>query len=637
MKTKILFCLIFAALFSFAADRPATKQLAGPPSDFLNGLMAPVDFSETGIRSRSALISVGLDDEGSWQGEIVVDKAGYFAMIVLSGSDENWKVELRAPNSRNFEAIDQLYNEYKRTTYGLNENVFPGDHYTFEDATPGTWAMKISVDSPINREGFILYGSEGPHRLYAHQIHGEQLVGNDVGFLAYGLNADTNKRDASLINNATMVVSDAYGTVEKHVMYDDGAHNDSLAGDGIYGATFTPSDEGNYNVQVIANGQTPEGYSFLRTAEHTLAIIAPEVLLRDEPAQAEVLDGGRLNFALNVDLFEGGQDKYRTFAEVWGQDITGEQIPVAWIGGMVTIEKGQLNLPLDGRWISLANANGPFELRNIRIEDPDHFIPVARSTAKAVLGNDLPQNAFQTVKRIDNEMLMGQRPERNSQSKAGHTLLLVHGYCSGDAWGPNMGNFSSATKFTDYNQNRSHDEFANIIYAQGSSFDGYGIVAHSQGGCASLHLYSYYWSGLDTTTSGSRLIQSVGTPYQGTALAGNLAALGEVFGAGCGVNTDLTYSGAASWLSGIPTWARNDTNYFTTSFEEHWYYDYCHLATDLFLSDPEDGTTEKAYGQLPSGVNRGHKYGWCHTTSMRDPGQCTDSSRNSSMSANAAR
>jgi len=63
----------------------------------------------------------------------------------------------------------------------------------------------------------------------------------------------------------------------------------------------------------------------------------------------------------------------------------------------------------------------------------------------------------------------------------------------------------------------------------------------------------YYWSCLDgANTGGSRLIQSVGTPYQGTPLAGNLAALGDAFGVGCGTVADLTTSGAPSWLNGIP-------------------------------------------------------------------------------------
>lgn len=132
------------------------------------------------------------------------------------------------------------------------------------------------------------------------------------------------------------------------------------------------------------------------------------------------------------------------------------------------------------------------------------------------------------------------------------------------------------------------------------------------------------------------MIQSVGTPYQGSALAGNLASLGDVFGVGCGYNNDLTYSGASTWLDGIGTWARQEVNYYTTSFVDKWWrWDYCHLAADMILSDPEDGTTEKSKGQLPNGVNRGHKTGWCHTSGMRDPSQTTDSSRNSEMNSKA--
>jgi len=132
------------------------------------------------------------------------------------------------------------------------------------------------------------------------------------------------------------------------------------------------------------------------------------------------------------------------------------------------------------------------------------------------------------------------------------------------------------------------------------------------------------------------MIQSVGTPYQGTALAGNLAVLGDVFGAGCGTNTDLTESGAPNWLSNISSWARAQVHYYTTTFEDKWWrYDYCHLATDLFLSDPEDGTTEKSRGQLPGGNNRGHKDKQCHNTGMRDPPQCQDYGRNVEMNSNA--
>src|SRR5690606_35187490 len=149
--------------------------------------------------------------------------------------------------------------------------------------------------------------------------------------------------------------------------------------------------------------------------------------------------------------------------------------------------------------------------------------------------------------------------------------------------------------FLDSYQNRTHDQFAQRIRTFGSTWNSFGTVAHSQGGAASLHLYAYYWSGLDNAT-GARLIQSVGTPYQGTNLAGVLASLGSLFGVGCGTNSNLTYSGASSWLAGIPNSARGKVNYYTTAFRTtNWYTnDYCNFASDLVLSDPEDGTVERA-------------------------------------------
>jgi hypothetical protein len=358
--------------------------------------------------------------------------------------------------------------------------------------------------------------------------------------------------------------------------------------------------------------------------------------LAHDLASAQIVDDSRLQISLAVDTFDGAPDKYRVFAEVWGADAHGKMQPVSWVGGMSYVDSGYLSLGLDLRWIGLSDARDDFELRNLRIEDPDTFIAVARRDSMSLLTPRLPALARAIPKTMDESMFVGPRPARASADKAGGRLLLVHGYCSGNVWGPVSGQFSNDSVFLDTNQNRSHDTFANLIASFGSSYSSYGIVAHSQGGAASLHLYTYYWSGLDYATGG-RLIQSVGTPYQGTSLAGNAAVLGQIFGVGCGTNYDLTYSGASSWLSGVPSWARNAVNYYTTSFKDNWWsYDYCHLVTDLLLNDPDDGTTEKAKGQLSSGVNRGHKTGWCHTSGMADPPQTTDSSRNSTMNSNAA-
>lgn len=305
---------------------------------------------------------------------------------------------------------------------------------------------------------------------------------------------------------------------------------------------------------------------------------------------------------------------------------------------------------------------GPFVLKDVFVRDLDTQAIITRVASIAAISNfsaaPSPSTsrarllaamgvARETKEQKEERMTMGRRPAHMAVKKAameaaasagsGQHTLLVHGYCSDNVWGSQTGYFANAKVFLDLDASRSHDDFARRIdaFADSAGVSDCRIVAHSQGGMAALHLYTYYWSCLDTS-SGGRLIQSVGTPYQGSALAGNLAAIGEVFGAGCGTNNDLTYSGAGAWLAGVPSWARAAVNYYTTSFETKWWrYDYCHLATDLFLSDPEDGATEKAYGQLSGGNNRGHKTGWCHTSSMRDPGQVTDGSRNSQMNSYA--
>jgi len=274
----------------------------------------------------------------------------------------------------------------------------------------------------------------------------------------------------------------------------------------------------------------------------------------------------------------------------------------------------------------------------VRVQDVDTSVVLAQADSMALKMESLPDAAKSAVTEINEEMRMGPRPANLAKAEAPNAgrLLLVHGYCSSSNPWP-LAQFTNASLFVDPNQNRTHDQFANLIKNFGAAWSSFGVVAHSQGGAASLHLYTYYWSGLDYAT-GPRLIQSVGTPYQGTNLAGNLALLGQIFGAGCGSNYDLTYSGAATWLAGIPSWARAKVYYHTTSFTDVWYrYDYCNIATDPFLSDPEDGVVEQAYAQLSGANNLGHKTGWCHTSGMRDPAQTSDSSRNAAMNSNAAR
>lgn len=635
--TSLASILLMAPLANAA---PVAKQLAGPPSEFQ--LMAPAQPAATATHSKSALIPVQLEQnkkgQWSWQSAIPVEES-QFRFLVLSGGSSDWEVGLRAPTASRSQSAEGLASEMRTTQFGMAGNNYPADYFAFETLQPGQWSLSITASNPKQKEGFVLINSDGPHRLLSYKTGNNQLMGQSIGFVAHGYSKQDNEAihvDQRMVNTANLNITAPDGQSWREAMFDDGLHNDGKAGDGIFGGDFLATQAGSYNVQVVAQGHTPDGLPLLRTAEHLVPVIASDLSLSAGYATSATVNDHRLMVNVPVTTLEAAP-QYRVFTEVWGASLAGhEMVPVAWIGGMVKAANGNLELGLDARWIALAGAQAPFELRNLRIEDSDHFIPLAKADSLTLYTPQLPQAAFRAVDRIDEEMLMGARPPMDN-TRAGSRLLLVHGYCSSDVWGPQLGQFSSASVFQDFNKNRSHDAFAQRILSFGNSYSSYGIVAHSQGGAAATHLYTFYWSGLDNAGSG-RLIQSVGTPYQGTSLAGNLAAIGAIFGAGCGSNTDLTYSGAANWLAGIPSWARSAVNYYTTSFTDVWWrWDYCHIASDLVLSDPDDGTTEKAYGQLSGAVNRGHKTGWCHTRDMRDPGQTTDGSRNSTMNANAAR
>lgn len=623
------------------------KNLAGAAEEFPQmRLPNPADL---GLKSKTAMLPINAA-RGVQSFSIPVENAADFRLMLLSPTREKWSVRVALPNE---DFVDlrgaTLPNiEITKDFYGLGDERFPAEVLTFKNLTSGSIRVEINTNRASNG-GFLIAASESSLRLYSYVNSLETVRNNRVGLTAMLFDNNDETAFAGRIGTANVRIESPNGEITRTQMFDDGNHDDQLAGDGVFGGSFIPNQAGRYNAQIIANGTNASNEAFIRTGEHLIEVAANRVGF-DGGAFVKSIDDTRFQIDLNAQNLPAGR-KVIAHAEVWGRDANGIEKAVAWIGGMIIAEKSfarnktTLALTLDSRWLIRSDAKSDYELRNIRVQDADSSVVIGTKNSIAlspiVLSEDVQRNFSG---EINDEMRMGVSPikqtELDTPNAVGGKLMLVHGYCSGDAWGSaaSAGQFTNYVKFLDLNQNRSHDQFAQRIRTFGATLPSFGIVAHSQGGAASLHLYTYYWSGLDSATGGTRLIQSVGTPYQGTALAGNLAALGSVFGAGCGTNNDLTYSGAAAWLANIPTWARAKVFYHTTSFTDVWYrYDYCSLATDVFLGDPEDGVTERAYGQLPGAVNLGHKTGWCHTGGMRDPAQTGDSSRNSNMNANAAR
>ncbi len=622
------------------------KQLAGPPEEF--EFMQPAGPELNAFSSKTALIPISLSENKkgnwSWSADLPIDNQD-FSFIVFSNGSKNWQIEMVNPKTYRSQNINDLATQAYSTKYGMEQNNYSGEKFTFSDMDTGNWNIRIKTDGePEQFEGFILLSNKSKYQLTSYKTNFDQIVDHSIHFVTQSTSNEKTieaLKDFNPINSAFMSVKYPDGSKQKITMFDDGLHGDNLANDGLFGGDFKATQAGAYTVQINAKGTNPNGTPFFRTTEHYVPVIEQSISMDNKKATAFAISDNRLNISLPVENTQKNSkpddNRYRIIAEVWGTDSKGTMQPVSWISTITGVNDGQLNIELDSRWISLSKAKTSFELRNLRIEDANHFIPLISEQSMDLKIASMPKSTFQKYAgNINQEMMMGKRPANNVQKSSGK-LMLVHGYCSSDVWGPVSGQFNNSTTFYDLNQNRSHDSFARRIRDFGAQHSSFGVVAHSQGGAASLHLYTYYWSGLDYS-SGSRMIQSVGTPYQGTPLAGNLAALGDVFGAGCGYNSNLTTSGASSWLSGIPTWARNQVSYYTTSFATKWWrYDYCSLATDLFLSDPEDGVTERSRAQLSGGINRGHKTGWCHTNDMRDPGQTSDSSRNSIMSVYAKR
>lgn len=623
-----MLCLTLLLAAGVARSEPAAvKRVAAPPADILSGMVAPPEADQLGVRSRTALLPVRLTPaaDGGWAWTGVVETHGPDASVaVLSHGD--WSVALFGADGAALPV--PLPGEAAAGVAGrpgalimTTAGPLPGElgtamarRVTMRGIDAGERTVVLRSDAP--GEGFLLVDPGGSASLYTHPTSLRRVVGEPVGLRPW--------LDGARLTRAS---ADVFGP-------EGGVRTVQADVDGII--RFTPQTEGPHAVRVEVHGTDRDGRGVVLSTQHLVPVA--------RAARPIVVVGtAERDGVLVVDL--GGERGQRsiTAAEVWGRR-DGAMIPVCWVS---QLGDGRRELAIDLRWASMAGVEtGSLELRGVREHEVGSYALVAFAESIAVDDSGVMYPA--APGSVLAEMLTGvagaasiesplAAPAASRAVSPGHRLLLVHGYCSGG--NPfTVSHFTgNVSTFADPNQTRTMDEFAQLILSQGSVAKSYGVVGHSQGPMAALHLYTYYWSGLDWA-QGNRLIQAVGAPFQGTPLAGNAAVLGQIFGAGCGSNADMTYDGAGAWLSLIPSWARDDVWYWTTAFEDRpFLYDYCNFITDLLLGDPDDGVIERDRAQLAGATNRGHREGWCHTAGMRDPAQTTDLSRNAEMNLEARR
>ena len=600
----------------------ALKDVAAPPADIVAGLVSLPAPEDSPTSSVTALVPSHMVDS-------FTPGSGKAAVVLIAEDPVSWSFSLQTAGQP--VALEEQASSIPNLTSGASARVI-----RFTQPANGLSTYPI-VATPATKgaKGWLLV-ADGREDVRLSTYFGSRLHTVGTPVIVHG---DLNE---AAFQTGHISVSSPSGVSQQLPFTPDRS--------GGFFAMFSPDQPGDWTVHSIVEGLDSEGVRRLRTTQQLLRVMNQEVRFLGSVDGSQLPDG-RLELSIPVDLMaasEVGPPRHAAVAcEVWGTHTSGTVVPVCWVSRMHELPSGggvsSIDLRVDARWLSLAEVDpATLQIRELRVHDSRGFVLLdhrARTPLSLVGQVELPPNP----REVQPSMCAGPAPERVTgqelnmvSSVAGHVLLLSHGYCT-DQFPFRVSDFSGDYElFEDYGANLSNDEFALSFEAYGRNYKSMGIVGHSQAGHAATHLYTFYWSALDWST-GSRRIQGVGVPWLGTALAGNAAVLGEVFGIGCGVVYDLTYDGSTAWLSFIPSSVRQETWYWTTSFEDGWFYDYCQIVTDLLLSDPDDGTVEQYAGQLSGGNNQGHKTGWCHTRQMRDPPQCKDAARNVTMDQEASR
>ncbi len=644
---------VVLALLGFALAKIAFKNLQGSPDEF--GMHNLPSTTDSAVDSDSIMFPITLtstNNGAEWIGDVPVDSESLFVVSILAEKAYDAQLEVQSVVGVDGQLVHDLpvVSDVEKSWFGFNEekNSLPSKSFSFKKPVLGLWKIKITGTKATNNavDIYVLAMNESPDRVSSHLLKYETYTGGQVGVQAslthHAANGEVTIRAGSHLAVADLDITQPNGEHMVLEMHDDGNHGDNKANDGVFGAVFTATQVGAYSAQVVMMGTVPSSkgdVTFLRSSQHLLAIVDKEIELLDSHqfVLAENDEMATVNLRAKK-LKTGAEHKYKAYAEVWGVDENGNEKAIAWISGMTiaeSVDAETVNLPLklSMKWVSKANARLPITLKNVYVQDVATSVPITRiEKASVKISGRVANSGLYRYTGDVESMFYGKRPAgfaRINGTNSAHKVVLVHGYCSSDVPFP-VESFTNGVGFVDAKQSRTHDEYALLLAAFTGSFDSFSVIGHSQGGPASLHLLTFYWSKLDTApeNSNNRLIQSVGSPYRGCGLAGTLASIGSWFGFGCGSNWSLTYEGANLWLATVPAHTRARVHYYTTQYAD---WSWCSLPANAVLSWPNDGTSELKYSALKGGNNQGHTKKQCHTADMRYPNQCQDATRNAEM------
>ena len=531
MEHRSRFAIVFLFCIAISCGKITYKSLMGSPSEFPQHVIpSPYDSAVSSLSYMPPWAS--FQSGNPYVATFEVDVVDYVtvAIVTESASDfQSMKMVVSDPNRNEVTPTFQT-NE----SLGMDGLTYPTLTMAFVQPMAGQWCIVMSTSCSDVKQAAVLIGYSGSliwhssldtHQLLTGDTINVYAVATDkAGLLGRESGQMPKSMENAIVEDATVTLFNPNDTTSVRKM-EPSLTNNSDTGKTLL-LTIEPTVAGTYRMWTTVSGELmirDKPVKFQRSSWMTFCVVDKSLRLTGKAHihrdHLPLLSHSSMSSSCQKPHFwvaisvvpEASVNKvYRVYGQVWGKHlIFGSDVPVAWVSGMSDVSYDDtlgniVSLRLDVEWLLKAWAFPPYSLWQVRIEEVDSFITVSSAeNMKIEVSESLSDEVKHVVSTNGSQLemctLQSNYPLPNSSKRFdenGGKLILVHGYCAQKGSFPES-DFTDFAYFEDYQQSRSTDEFARLIQEFGDQFDSFGLAAHSQGGIASLHLYTYYESGLD--------------------------------------------------------------------------------------------------------------------------------------------
>lgn len=246
------------------------------------------------------------------------------------------------------------------------ETLAKGFHYIIEFPTQGPGSYTIRLTAPEGLSGDIaaaariVTDSEIAVRLFT--LESGITVGKPIALTAAVFNGQNAVSGASVVVH----VNSPTGLKTSITLIDDGAGVDSLAGDGLYSAKFTPNEVGNFDILAKITGTTANNVAFSRQSAAGFEVVPLRSRLTgtvnnfpvQNPNDSRFLDGFVVKANTNT-LIAGKYGLVVYLKTANGRSIIAENTANLAVGD------GNIQVNFEADKILEAGENGPFSIEKI--------------------------------------------------------------------------------------------------------------------------------------------------------------------------------------------------------------------------------------------------------------------------------